>query len=26
VGLVALGVEGGSTGLFTIAVTTDPCP
>jgi len=26
VGLVAIGAEGGSTGLFTIAVTTDPCP
>ena len=26
VGLVALGVEGGPTGLFTISVTTDPCP
>ena len=26
VGLVALGVEGGSSGLFTISVTNDPCP
>ena len=26
VGLVAIGVEGGPTGLFTISVTTDPCP
>jgi len=26
VGLVAIGAEGGSTGLFTISVTTDPCP
>jgi hypothetical protein len=26
VGLVALGVEYASSGLFTIAVTTDPCP
>jgi len=26
VGLVALGVEGGPTGLFTIPVTNDPCP
>ncbi len=26
VGLVAIGVEGGSSGLFTISVATDPCP
>jgi serine/threonine protein kinase len=26
VGLVAIGAESGSTGLFTIDVTTDPCP